>query len=600
MQSMGPWRLARANVFDLGLILRQSLGVLVIFLVVVGIGTANTHTRTLLDAVGRPYQPSWPESLYATLQLLLFQQSNQPFPRTDPLGQALFFVLPLLGLLVLVQSVLNFGRRVLDKGSRQQAWQAALASTFSDHIIVCGLGRLGLRVTTRLLEAGYETVIIEQNFSSRFVARALSMKVPVIAGDAREIATLRQAGVRHARGVIADVNGDQTNIEIALAARLAQPGIRLAVRAFSEELDDELDQIFGEDSAFSHSALAAPTIAAAAISREIVYAIPVGRELLGITDVEVQPGLRLEGLSAHDLETGAQVRMLDHCDRHGKTVRRGLKESLRAGDTVSLLGTLGALEEVRAANGWHQVIGDRVVTSQHPTPERDCVLVCGLGKVGYRIVRLLSELASPQADFRVVVVCRDDTSEGFLSRVSGLPRVTLVPGDATDVQTLRDAGLDRAFSVVTATSDDLINLQMALAARRVRPDVHVVVRVFSDALAEELNSTYEIHTTYSTSNLASPTLAAAAILKGVAGGGVDRAFTVAGNIYSSDEFTADSLGLVADLTVEGIRLRRGMLVLSLEQDGASTLLPSLETTVRAGARGIVVAPLKTLEKLAKR
>jgi Trk K+ transport system NAD-binding subunit len=597
MQYIGPWRLLRANLFDLGLLLRQSWGVLILFLIVVAIGTLNTHSRTLLDGSNQPHAPTWTESLYATLQLLVFQ-SNQSFP-PDPLGQALFFVLPLLGLLVLVQSVLNFGRRVLDKGSRQQAWQVALASTFSDHIIVCGLGRLGLRVTTRLLEAGYQAVVVEQEFGSRFVARALAMKVPVIAGDAREVAILRQAGVRRARGVIADVNGDQTNIEIALAARTTQPDIRLAVRAFSEELDDELDQIFGEDSAFSHSALAAPTIAAAAVSRDIVYAIPVGRELLGITDVEVQPGRALEGVSVHDLEAGASVRVLDHCDKRGRAVRRGPKTHLRAGDTVSLLGTLRALEEVRERNGWQQVIGGQKVTSQHPTPERDVVIVAGLGKVGYRVVKLLAELESP-VDFRVAVLYQEDTGEDFLDRVRGLPRVTLIEGDATDVAILREAGLERAYSVVTGTSDDLTNLQIALAARRARPDVHVVVRVFSDALAEEINSTYEIHTTYSTSNLASPTLASAAILKGVAGGGVDRAFAVAGNIYSSDEFIVETRGLTAGLTVEQIRARRGMLVLSLAYDGTHTLLPALQTEVQPGAHGIVVAPLKTLEKLAKR
>jgi Trk K+ transport system NAD-binding subunit len=590
--------MVRANLYDLRLLVGQSRGVLLLFGVVVLIGMLNTHTHTLHDQASRAYQPGWVESLYLTLQLLVFQ-SSQPFP-ADPLGEVLFFLLPVLGLLVLVQSVLNFGRRVLDKGTRQQAWQVALASTFRDHIVVCGLGRLGLRVTTRLIQAGYEVVVVERDFQSRFVARALAMKVPVIAGDARETLTLRQAGVSRARGLIADVNGDQTNIEIALAARATQPDIRLAVRAFSEELDSELDQIFGADSAFSHSALAAPTIAAAAMSREIVYAIPAGRALVGITEATVAPGLQLDGMSVHDLEAASSVRLLDHLDRRGNPARRGARASLRAGDQVTLLGTLGALEEVRARNGWRQVIGERVVTAQHPTAERSRVIVCGLGKVGYRVVQLLSELEPVPEGFTIAVVYRQDTGQTFLDHVRGLPRVTLVEGDATEAETLQRAGLSQAYSVVAATSVDLTNLQVALAARHVRPDVHVVVRVFSDALAEELNSVYEIHTSYSTSNLASPTLAAAAILKGVAGGGVDRAFTVDGSIFSSDEFDAVPEGMLAGRTVEQIRSQRGILVLSIERDGQHVLLPAPDVQVVPGARGIVVAPLKALEKLAKR
>jgi Trk K+ transport system NAD-binding subunit len=598
-QRIGPVRLVRANLYDLGRLVVQSWLTLGLFVVAVLTGAFYEHAHVLYDVTGKPYSPSWVESFYATLQLLIFQQSNQRFP-SDQLGEALFFLLPVLGLLVVVQSVLNFGRQVLDKADRLQAWQVALATTYRGHVIVCGLGRLGLRVVRRLIEAGYPAVVVERDFTSDFVGRTLAMRVPVIAGDAREILTLRQAGVRRARGLIADVDGDQTNVEIALAARTAHPDIRVAVRAFSEELDASLDRIFGEDSAFSHSALAAPTIAAAAISRDIAYAIPVGGELLGITELTVQAGHPLAGTSVLDWEAHYPVRVLDRRGATGRRPRAGAKDVFQAGDRVTLLGTLAALELVRTRNGWRSEVGGRPVTLQHPTSEFNKVIVCGLGKVGYRVVTLLSALASGPQPFEVVAVYRQDLGGTFLDRIAGLPNVTPFEGDATRVETLIAAGLDRAYAVAAVTSDDLTNLETALAARGRRPDVHVVVRVFTDALADELNSIYEIHTTYSTSNLASPTLAAAAILKGVRGGGVDRAFAAAGTLFASDDFVALSGGALSGRTVGEIRARLGLLVLSLDREGRSILLPPLEARIGAGDTGVLAAPLRALERLPKR
>jgi Trk K+ transport system NAD-binding subunit len=577
-QRRGFWRLLRANLYDLALLLRQSWFTLTLFgvVLVVGAGYEFQHGH-----------PDVTSALYNALQLLIFQ-SSEPFP-SDVVGQLLFFLLPLLGLMVIVQSTLNFGRRVLNKGSRQEAWQVSLATTFGNHVIVCGLGRIGLRVVTRLIEAGYEVVVIEQSFRSRFVARALGMHVPVIVGDASDALALRQAGLTRARAVIADINNDQLNIEIALAARSVRPGMRVILRAFNEDLDRNLDKIFGPDSAFSHSALAAPTLAAAAISREISYALPVGNDLIGVVKLTIAKGSQLSG-SVRDFEASSGVLVLDQRTSAGRRLRVDPDGDFRTGDHVTFIGALPALEAMRLRN----VVGYGPIPPQHPTPDRNTVIVCGIGKVGYRVVERLAGLQNPPA---IVAISLPGDDSAFLRRVSSLPSVTIVQGDARDPAILNLAGLDHAYSVVAATSDDLTNLQIGLAARGIRPDVHLVVRVFSDALADELNLAFAIRTTYSTSNLASPTLAAAAVLHGLDDGGVNRAFTATGRIFSSDEFTALPKGLLNGLTVEQIRARYRLLILSLDRDGGRILLPPPTTTIHASDTGTLVAPLEALEAL---
>lgn len=214
------WRLIRANLFDLASLLRQSAVALVGFVIVVLVSATYLHVRhigRIEDIVA---------ALYQSLKLLILQ-SDEPFPKSnDRFGQILFFLVPFLGLALIAQSVLNFGRFLFNKGNRRQAWQVALASTYSNHVIVCGLGRVGLRIITRLIDAGYATVVIERDWSAEFVQTAVNLGVPVVAGDAREAAILRQAGLLRSCAIIAGIDGDLVNVEIGLAARALPPGPR--------------------------------------------------------------------------------------------------------------------------------------------------------------------------------------------------------------------------------------------------------------------------------------------------------------------------------------------------------------------------------------
>jgi voltage-gated potassium channel Kch len=138
---------------------------------------------------------------------------NLDWPAHDPVGQALFFITPFIGVALIFQSVLDFGRHLLDKGSRREAWQYALAKTFHNHVIICGLGRVSYRVMLQLLETGTEVVVIEQNWQSDFVRQALKHRTPVVVGDARDPEILRRAGLFRARGLLAGSSNDLVNME---------------------------------------------------------------------------------------------------------------------------------------------------------------------------------------------------------------------------------------------------------------------------------------------------------------------------------------------------------------------------------------------------
>jgi Trk K+ transport system NAD-binding subunit len=121
--------------------------------------------------------------------------------------------------------------------------------------------------------------------------------------------------------------------------------------------------------------------------------------------------------------------------------------------------------------------------------------------------------------------------------------------------------------------------------------VHVVLRVFSDVLAEKLADMFGIRTIYSTSGLAGPTLAAAAML-----GDITHAFSIDGRIFSADQVCVYAGDLLDGRTIDAIRKQHDALIIALRRDGQLQALPALTTTL---APGDEVTLLATIEGLAR-
>ena len=94
-----------------------------------------------------------------------------------------------------------------------------MASTYSGHVVICGMGSVGYRVTQELLRVGREVVGTEIDPECRFVERAKTLGVPVLICDARRHENLLKAGVKHADAIIPCTDDELANLDIALSAR---------------------------------------------------------------------------------------------------------------------------------------------------------------------------------------------------------------------------------------------------------------------------------------------------------------------------------------------------------------------------------------------
>ena len=155
----------RAEYRDIRVLISEFRFSLLLFLIVIFGGTILIYS--FYKFPGSDSHPTLPEALHATFSLLFFE-TVLPFPSQWYL-QVFFFLIPILGVAVLVDGFIRFGTALINKQNRGQKWQVAMASTYKNHIIICGMGRTGYRITLKLLKFGRDIVAIESNQDGRFV-----------------------------------------------------------------------------------------------------------------------------------------------------------------------------------------------------------------------------------------------------------------------------------------------------------------------------------------------------------------------------------------------------------------------------------------------
>lgn len=105
-------------------------------------------------------------------------------------------------------------------------------------------------------------------------------------------------------------------------------------------------------------------------------------------------------------------------------------------------------------------------------------IVCGQGRMGLEICRYLSEREKP-----FVVIELDEAKLAQHAQPSGWLHIN---GDATDDQTLRDAGIERARSLATVLPTDAANLYVVLSARMLASGLQIIARASEEKAVDKL------------------------------------------------------------------------------------------------------------------
>jgi Trk K+ transport system NAD-binding subunit len=230
-----------------------------------------------------------------------------------------------------------------------------------DHVVVIGLGSVGIRVLEGLQAEGREVVVVERNENNRYLNQARALGAAVLFGDSTQRQTLELANVHSASAVAVLTSDDLTNIETGLAVRdyLGDDWLTVPVvlRVFDRDLGHTVEHHFGFRHVRSTSALAAPQFVGAALGLDILGSFIVGQETFLVGKLSIAPGRGLDGLAMLDLPAQTRVIALSRAADGGRLEYPPRRDTRFApGDQAYLLGPYEELMRVLR----HELEGDVV------------------------------------------------------------------------------------------------------------------------------------------------------------------------------------------------------------------------------------------------
>ena len=219
------------------------------------------------------------------------------------------------------------------------------------HVIVVGLGNVGTRVVGELHDLGFNVACVDHDPEARGIPLARRLGLPVVIGEAYLEETLHAAGLETSIGLVSATSSDIVNLETALMARALREDLRIVLRLFDDDLAQRVQKSAGILSR-SVSYMAAPAFAAAMLEHQVLRTIAVGRHVLLIADVRVEPGADIAGQALAELERDGQARVLAlqvrGTPRFGWSPHHGYL--LAEGDRVIVLATRAGLGRFLAGN----------------------------------------------------------------------------------------------------------------------------------------------------------------------------------------------------------------------------------------------------------
>jgi voltage-gated potassium channel len=340
-------RRLRAAVRDTFVLFREFRVILLIFIVTLLISAA---AFMLLWNVAHDAPLRYADALYFVTTMLFFEPTLD-FPREWYLD-LFFFLMPALGVAFFARGIADFAVLLFARGARQEEWEEAVASTFNHHIIVVGLGHLGIRVVRELVLLDEPVVIVELDPVGERAEEIRTYDIPLITGDARSLPILQKAGLERADALIICTNDDLANLQIVSRVREVNPGIRLVMRMFDDQFAASIAEHFDLTAVMSSSGLSAPAFAGAATRTEIVQTFKVDDHVLAMGRVEVEPGSRLDGCHVHDVEQELDVSIVLHQSAGNVDVHPAPGVTLRAGEMIAVVATLPRIKQL--ANQWNR------------------------------------------------------------------------------------------------------------------------------------------------------------------------------------------------------------------------------------------------------
>ncbi|MFC1940942.1 potassium channel family protein [Chloroflexota bacterium] len=209
------------------------------------------------------------------------------------------------------------------------------------HFILCGFGRVGEEIAHTFKLEGAPFVIVENRPES--IDRLEETGDLYLQGDATRDEVLREAGIEHARGLVAAIGNDVDNTYITLSARGLRPDLFIEARASSEEAETKLKRA-GADRIVAPNSIGARRMAMLALRPAVVDFIDTvtrrrGPELQ-LENITISSDSSLVGQTVEAARQCSKANILAVSKKTGKLLPNPSGEAkISVGDNLIIMGT---------------------------------------------------------------------------------------------------------------------------------------------------------------------------------------------------------------------------------------------------------------------
>jgi len=264
---------------------------------------------TLLGTVGYLLLGFTPlEAMYQTVTTVATVGFREVKPLT-PAGMVFTMVLIVVGvgtvlynLGVILEAVTEGHLRQFLERRRMDQRIAAMRG----HVIICGHGRVGRSAREYLVANGYDVVVVDKDPHR---VEGLETDVAHIVGDVTDDAVLREAGIEHARALVAALETDADTVYLTLSARAMCPDLTIVARARTTDSKNKL-VLAGATRAVNPQRIGGRRMAVFALQPDVAEFLEVVMHDedvdFRIEQVPVLPGSALAGRTVGEL--GVRVR----------------------------------------------------------------------------------------------------------------------------------------------------------------------------------------------------------------------------------------------------------------------------------------------------
>lgn len=436
------------------------------------------------------------------------------------------------------------------------------------NIIIAGDGKVGSTLTHQLSTEGYDVTVIDCNSE---VLEKTTERYDVIGvrGNCASMEVLRQAGVMEADLLIAATDLDEVNLLCCTTAHGMNPRLHTIARIRNPEYTEqifELRDIFGLSMAINPERQAATEI-----ERLLKYPGFLRRELFArsrteIVELRIDKDSKLKDVSLIEMAGIVKCKVLVCAVlRDGQATTPGGNFVLREGDRVFVTAPSENLTTLLKNLG---IITRRVRK----------VMLCGAGRVTHY---LASGLIKSHIDVTII----EKDPQRCRETATALPEVTVICGDASDMDLLESEGLSGIDALVTLTRQEELNIIISLQAARA--GVPQVITKLGHITSQSVIDTLNLGSVICPKDLvASSILRYVRAMQNQAGAAMS-VHQIADGQVEALEFAVDESTRFRGVPLKQLKLKSNIL-LAIIHHGAKTEIPNGDSIFQAGDSVVVV------------